>query len=65
MNETYSQVNCFEAARGPTTRFKATYLPKAANAPRCANCEEEVPGVRFIAMMEKTTDGHYIFLDAT
>eukprot|EP00975_Prorocentrum_lima_P039274 8252786-Prorocentrum_lima.AAC.1 len=34
-------------------------------SPRKQMHQKALPGQRFIAMMEQTIDGHFIFLDAT
>eukprot|EP00975_Prorocentrum_lima_P006775 1458364-Prorocentrum_lima.AAC.1 len=64
-NETNSQGDpFFEAARGQTTRFNEDDLPEYSTAPLCASCGVEMPGKRFIVMMEKI-NGYYNFVDAT
>eukprot|EP00975_Prorocentrum_lima_P016286 3455353-Prorocentrum_lima.AAC.1 len=51
-NEADSQGDPFEAARGQTNRFSQDDLPDESGAPICAHCDCEMPGKRFIVVME-------------
>eukprot|EP00975_Prorocentrum_lima_P050616 10600539-Prorocentrum_lima.AAC.1 len=65
LNNTNSQGNDFEAARGATRRFNANNLPEAASAPQWSGWKQQVCGPRFMAIMEEDANGDFYFNDAS